>query len=196
MPRLTRRAFLGTLAAAVPAAVLVRHAHAAAIGELAASPRTMRALGDAILPSELGDAGVAMAVSDFQRWIAGYREGAELVHGYGTSQLEFSGPTPATKWAAQLDALDARARRTHGKRFDAITIAQRRALVQADLDAVGAKQLPSLVKSPHVALAMLAHFYGSSAANDLCYQSAIGRQQCRPLAQSPRRPLPLARTGA
>ncbi len=196
MPRLTRRAFLGTLAAAVPAAALVRHAHAAAIDEIAASPRTMRALGEAVLPQELGQAGIATATADFQRWIAGYREGAELVHGYGTSQLEFSGPTPATKWAAQLDALDARARRAHGKRFDAITTSQRRALVQADLDTVGAKQLPSLIRAPHVALALLAHFYGSSAANDLCYEAAIGRQQCRPLAQSGRRPLPLARTGA
>lgn len=196
MSRLSRRAFLGTLAAAVPVTLLVQHAHAAAVDDLAASPRTMRALGDAVLPSELGTAGIAAAVADFQRWIAGYREGAELTHGYGTSRLQFSGPTPATRWATQLDALDAAARRAHGAPFAALAVPQRRTLVQAELDALKADRLPAVEKAPHVALALLAHFYGSTLANDLCYESAIGRLQCRPLAQSPRRPLPLARTGA
>src|SRR3954468_14478788 len=88
---LSRRAFLGTLAAALPAAALVRRAHAAAVDDLAASPRTLHALGEAVLPSELGAPGIRAAVTDFQRWIAGYRENAELLHGYGTSALEKSG---------------------------------------------------------------------------------------------------------
>ena len=31
----------------------------------------------------------------------------------------------------------------------------------------------------------------SSAANDLCYEAKIGKQTCRPLANSTRKPLPL-----
>src|SRR4051812_42640201 len=69
---LSRRAFLGTLAAAIPAAAFVRRAHAAAVDDLAASPRTLLALGEAVLPPELGTRGTRAAVSDFQRWIAGY----------------------------------------------------------------------------------------------------------------------------
>src|SRR4051812_14592562 len=88
MTLLSRRAFLGTLAAAIPAAILVQRAHAAAVDDIAADPRTLHAVGEAVLPSELGRDGIRAAVSDFQRWIAGYRENAELLHGYGTSALE------------------------------------------------------------------------------------------------------------
>jgi len=194
MPAFSRRAFLGTLAAALPAATLVRQAHAAAVDELSASPLTLRALGEAVLPAELGAAGVRASVEAFQRWIAGYRENAELVHGYGTSALERSGPTPATRWAAQLDALEASARRAHRRSFPALAVEQRRALVQADLDALKADRIPALGRAPHVAIALLAHFYSSAGATDLCYESVILRQNCRPLSASSRKPLPLART--
>ena len=189
---MSRRAFLGALAAAVPAAVVVRRAHAAAVDELAADSRTLRALAEVVLPSALGSAGIVAEVHAFQRWIAGYRDGAELLHGYGTSALEFAGPTPATRWAQQLDALDAAARKTHGRRFAALSLERRRELVERALVAIKAERLPQLTVAPHVALALLTHFYGSAAASDLCYDARIGKQQCRPLAQSPRKPLPLA----
>src|SRR4051794_11013807 len=99
---ISRRAFLGWLAAAVPAAAIVRRAHALAIDHLADEPRTLRALGEAILPAQVGP----IAVMRFQQWIAGYREGAELLHGYGTSKLEVAGPTPATEWSKQLSDID------------------------------------------------------------------------------------------
>jgi hypothetical protein len=41
-----------------------------------------------------------------------------------------------------------------------------------------------------VSLALLAHFYDSSTATDLCYQSQIGEKTCRPLSASGRKPLP------
>lgn len=191
----SRRAFLGALAAAMPAAALVRRAHAAAVDELARDPRTLRALAEAVLPSELPARQLAATVDGFQRWIAGYRENVELLHGYGTSALGRTGPTPATRWAAQLDALDASARRTHGKAFVDATLPQRTAIVRAELETLGAKGIPSLVRAPHVALAVLAHFYGSAEATDLCYEASIGKQGCRPLAGSTRKPLPLAHGG-
>jgi hypothetical protein len=117
MPTVSRRAFLAALAAALPSAGLVRRAHALAVDHLAADPRTLRALGDVVLPSELGPARTTAAVAAFQRWIAGYRERAELLHGYGDSALSFAGPTPATRWAQQLDRLDADARSAHGAAF-------------------------------------------------------------------------------
>ncbi len=187
MPTFTRRAFLGALAAAVPAAALVREAHALAVDDLAADTRTLRALAEAVLPSELSAAQLSATVTSFQRWIAGYRENAELLHGYGTSALERARPTPATRWAAQLDAL--------GKTFAGATIAERQRIVQGELDALKADRIPAVGRAPHVALALLAHFYGSVEATDLCYEAAIGRQGCRPLSTSGRKPLPLARGG-
>lgn len=189
----SRRAFLGTLAAALPMTVLVRRAHAAAVGELATDSSTLHALAEAVLPTELGQAGVALAVTDFQRWIDGYRAGVELVHGYGTSRLERAGPTPAPRWARQLDVLNAEARRIHRRAFAALSVTERRAIVQADPEMRKADRIPPIARAPHVALALLASFYGSSVATDLCYESVILRQHCRPLAASSRRPLPLAR---
>ena len=189
---ISRRAFLGWLAAMVPAGALVRRAHALSVDALSASPRTLRALGDAILPGELGTDGSALVVARFQRWIAGYRERAELVHGYGTSLLERAGPTPATRWASQLDGLDARARRQSGHDFADLTADQRRAMVREELAAMNAEHIGSVARAPHVALALLAHFYASPDATDLCYEASIGRQTCRALATSSRKPLPLA----
>ena len=189
---LSRRTFLGWLAATLPAAAFVQSAHAAAVDDLAADPRTLRALGEAILPAELGRAGIDAQVAGFQKWIAGYREGAELLHGYGTSALERARPTPATRWMQQLDQLNAAARKQHGRGFADASLAQRRSLVDAALASHTRSSLPSLTNAPHVALALLSHFYHSSEATDLCYESRIGKENCRPLAQSSRKPLPLA----
>lgn len=193
---LSRRTFLGALAAVVPTAAFVRLAHAAAVHDLAASPLTLRALGDAVLPSELGRARTTAVVNGFQRWIAGYREGAELVHGYGTSKLEFTGPTPATRWATQVDALERAAQRAHGRGFPALTVAQRQALVQVELQPLKMDRIPPISRCPHVALAMLAYFYESHEATDMCYDAQILRENCRPLAAAVRKPLPLARSHA
>jgi hypothetical protein len=190
---MNRRTFLTTLATALPAATLVRHAHALAVDDLAASPRTLLAVGEAALPSELGQAGVAAAVSDFQRWIAGYREKAELVHGYGTSTIAWSGPTPATRWMSQLDALDVAARRAGARSFAALPLDRRRAMLRAELDAVKAASIPGNVgRAPHVALALLAHWYAGADATDRAYRARIAKQNCRPLATSGRKPLPIA----
>ena len=173
-------------------AAIVRRAHAAAIHELATSAETLHALGAAILPSELGVAGSTAAVDEFQRWIGGYREHAELLHGYGTSALAYAGPTPATRWAAQLEALDSAARRSGARAFAALPLKQRRGMVSAELDKLKTGSMPAVGRAPHVALALLSHWYGSTDATDRCYRASIGKQQCRPLAASARAPLPLA----
>jgi hypothetical protein len=166
--------------------------------DIAASPRTLHALGEAVLPSELGRSGTEAAVTGFQRWIAGYREGAELLHGYGTSTLGKTGPTPATRWAAQLDALDATARREKARSFAALPLDRRREIVRRELEALkrGADRMPSVGRAPHVALALLAHWYDTADATDRCYEANVGRQSCRPLGASTRRPLPLAKVRA
>ncbi|MDB4874174.1 MAG: hypothetical protein JWM41_620 [Gemmatimonadetes bacterium] len=193
MPTLTRRTFLASLAASVPLAVIVRQAHAAAVVHLQADPATLDALGDAVLPSSLGRAGIAAAVAAFRDWGAGYRERAELNHGYGTSRLRFTGATPMTRWATQLDALDADAKTKHQRRFRELSVAQRQAVVRSALQGERLDRIPGIADANHVAVALLAHFYDSSAANDLCYEAKIGKATCRPLSESRRKPLPVVR---
>ncbi|HEU5217888.1 MAG TPA: hypothetical protein VFU23_04475, partial [Gemmatimonadales bacterium] len=154
-------------------------------------PARLRALGVAVLPAELGASGVERAVAEFERWLAGYREGAELLHGYGTGDVHYAGPSPALKWSAQLADLDAAARKRHGASFATRSRAEREALVRAALGGISAGGLPQIDRAPHIALGLLAHFYSSAAAQDLCYRARIGKGTCRPLADSPRRPLPL-----
>jgi hypothetical protein len=194
MPALSRRAFLGWLAATVPAAAIVRRAHAAAVAHLEADPRLLRALADAVLPASLGEAGIRCATDAFRQWIDEYREGAELNHGYGTSALRFTRSTPATRWSAQLDAMNVRALEKHGRRFDATSRADRVVLVREALDKERIDRMPAVADAGHVAAALVAHFFDSAEAVDLCYEAQIGKNTCRPLASSARRPLPLART--
>ena len=188
---LSRRQFFAWAAGVVPAAIVVRHAHAAAIAELRAAPETLDALGLAILPTELGDAQARRVVAGFRRWLDEYKEGAELNHGYGNSRLAFAGPTPATRWLPQLDALETAAQKAHARPFSALTIEQRRALVREALASDRATNIQSPERATHVATALLGYFFTSSQATDLCYVAAIGRNTCRPLAKSAQRPATL-----
>jgi hypothetical protein len=191
MPTLSRRTFLASLASAVPLAVVVRRAHAAAVVHLASEPATLDALAEAILPSALGRAGMTKEVAAFREWGAGYREGAELNHGYGTSRLRSLGPTPLTKWTTQLDELEARAQSKHQRAFRDLPVADRVALVRAAVEGQKLDRMPGVADASHVSLALLAHFYDSAAATDLCYEAQIGKSTCRPLASSSRKPLPM-----
>jgi len=167
----------------------------------AASPPRLRpnatildALGDAVLPAELGADGVSRAVAEFQRWMDGYRPGAETNHGYGTGKIEHLPADPRPRWRSQLAALDADARR-NGPSFSALPRDRRQALVRAALQNERGDALPNPLLARHVALALLAHFYDSPAATDLCYDAQIGRQQCRPLAAQRQQPVALGRKG-
>jgi len=191
MPTLSRRTFLASLASAVPLAVVVRRAHAAAAVHLASEPATLDALAEAILPAALGGVGRTKEVAAFREWGTGYREGAELNHGYGTSRLRSLGPTPLTKWTTQLDELDTRAQSKYQRNFHELPVADRVALVRAALEGHRVDRMPGIADASHVSLALLAHFYDSSVATDLCYEARIGKATCRPLADSARKPLPM-----
>jgi hypothetical protein len=154
----------------------------------------LSALGDAVLPAELGPPGIARAVAEFQRWMDGYQPGAEANHGYGTGRIERLPADPRPQWRSHLAALDADARRT-GQSFTALPRDRRQALVRAALAGERGDAMPNPLMAKHVALALLAHFYDSPAAMDLCYRAQIGRQQCRPLAAQREQPVALTRAG-
>jgi hypothetical protein len=193
MPILTRRQFLFWGASAVPIALVARRADALAAAWIADDADTLRALGEAILPSEIGRDGVARVVRDFQRWIDNYRENAEVVHGYGTSALRFTRPSPRAKWALQIEQLGRRTSDVGRQRgFASLSLESRRSIIAQELKDERLERMPDVASAPHAALALLAFFYGTSEAADLAYEARIGREQCRPLAASPRKPLPIA----
>jgi hypothetical protein len=112
-----RRAFVARLAGLLAAAPWVgkRFVHrGGGVGRASAGPPpnadALTALGDAVLPAELGTSGIARATAAFQRWMDGYRPGAEANHGYGTARIDRLPADPRPQWQAQLAALDSEAR--------------------------------------------------------------------------------------
>ncbi|MGH7696430.1 MAG: hypothetical protein ACRENH_15700 [Gemmatimonadaceae bacterium] len=193
----SRRQFIGVFGAvaALPGSVRAlgrRLALGGARQRAIPSQASIRALGAAILPSEMGQARLEIASDAFRRWMNGYREGAELLHPYGSPRIGYAGPSPVPKWTTQLNALDRAARDKHAKAFAALSVNERQALVRDAISDFKGERLPNVGAAPHIALGMLAHFYGSSDATDLCYRARIGHNKCRPLAQNGRKPLPLA----
>jgi hypothetical protein len=202
-----RRAFLktaGTLAAGAAAGAACDRPSDAQGAPPAAGPpnpgardvafdrATLDALGEVVLPGELGAEGRRAAVASFVAWADGYDPVAEEMHGYGYAEIRYLPPDPAPAWRAQLEGLDLLARRSRGRAFAALPLADRRALVEAALRDARGDRLPAPLDARHVALALLAHWAASPAAWDLACGARVGRGTCRPLAESPRKPLPVA----
>lgn len=152
-------------------------------------------LGDVMLPSELGTDGIARVSRAFSGWITAYREGAEIVHPYGSAEIEYAPPSPVRRWREQLTALDRLARERHSRAFTTLSRTEREAVVRSALANERLDRLPDPLSANHVAVALAAFYFSSSDANDLCYRVKIGRRTCRPLVNSPREPLPLATPG-
>ncbi len=152
----------------------------------------MRAIAEVVLPAEIGADGFNRVSRGFTQWIAAYRPGVELVHPYGSTQIRQTPESPAGRWRQQLAALDRSARERHRLAFTAASKEQRRELVMSALSTERTNRMPDPLSANHVAMALVAWYFSTPEANDLCYNAQIGRNQCRPLVNAPREPLPLA----
>src|SRR5258707_2108290 len=150
---------------------------------------TLAAMAEFVLPAE---ADRPAAVSAFTRWIANYKEGADTDHGYGNTRIRTTGPSPARNYPAQIAALDAAAKAKSAAGFAAASLDQRRAIVEAAITDAKVERLPARPTGAHLATDLMAHYFNSSAANDLCYNAAISRDACRGLAGSENAPAPRA----
>lgn len=178
-----------------PAAATGTAARSTSAAMQSTSAATLRALGDAVLPTaDLGDDGVERVVASFEAWIDGFEPVAEMPHGYlsrGLAEINYGPPHPGPRWASQIEALELEAGKRHRAAFSALTIDQRRALIEGQLERGEYDRLPNPAQARHVALGLLAFFYDSSEANDLCYRAAIGRHMCRGLSGLGDEPPPL-----
>lgn len=155
---------------------------------------TLRALGDVVLPGELGPDGRARVIAGFLAWLDDYRAGADTDHGYGFPRLRRTPPSPAARYPRQLEALEAAARR-RGTGFAESSPDVRHAIVETAIAAAKVERLPRHPDGGHVATDLMGYYFASADATDLCYRAHIGRDSCRSLAGSDERPAPLAGGG-
>ncbi len=193
-----RRTFLKRAACAVPGAAV-----AASLGVTACTPEgetpparpttgtlptaPLRAVANVVLPSGvLGEDAMAAAVGGFMDWVEGFEPAAELDHPYLTGELRYGPPHPGPRWAAQLEAMDLESQRRSGLALAELGAEERRRVVERALSGGSLPGRPAL--ADHVALGLLAWFYRSSEANDLCYGAEVGRHLCRGIASLPGEP--------
>ena len=151
----------------------------------------LRDIAATVLPSAIGRKGQDEAVDNFLRWIREYKEGVALSHGYGEPRLVKSGPSPAPGYSRQITSL-AQAAQARGGRFGALPIEVRRELVDASFKAADVRNLPGRPDGTHVVVDLMAHYFRSSGANDLCYNARIGRNTYRAIRVTTVRPQPLS----
>lgn len=199
-----RRTFLKRAAGAVPGAAIAgslgvgacapegEDAVPQAAGALPEAP--LQAVADLVLPTAaLGRDGVAAALRGFLDWVEGFEPAAELDHPYLTDELRYGLPHPGPRWAAQLDAMDLESQRRSGLSFAELPTDERRGIVERALRGASPANLPgSPAQADHVAVGLLAWFYGTSLANDLCYGAEVGRHLCRGTSSLPEEPARVA----
>ncbi len=165
----------------------------AQVGDLTADQVfVLNDIAGTVLPSAIGRKGQDAAVDGFITWIREYKEGVALSHGYGEPRLVKSGPTPAPGYAKQIAALQ-QASQSRGGRFGALPLAVRRELLDAAFTAADVTTLPGRPDGKHIVADLMAHYFRSSSANDLCYNSRIGRNTYRAIRVTTVRPAPLNR---
>jgi hypothetical protein len=155
------------------------------------SATTLVAIAEVVLPSE---ADRPAAVAAFVKWIAEYKEGADTDHGYGNTRVRSTGPSPARNYPAQIAALDTAAKAVGAAGFAAATLDRRRAIVEAAIGDAKVERLPARPTGALIAADLMGHYFNSPAALDLCYRAGIGRDACRGLAGSERKPAPRGRS--
>jgi hypothetical protein len=143
-----------------------------------------------VLPTSLGAERLRGTVDKFVQWTRGYREGVALSHGYGHPRLQKTGASPVPGYVSQLTALDADARAKGGK-WSTLDLETRRALLDAAFTKAGVRGLPPRPMGEHVVADLMAFYFRSSEANDVCYSAMIQREVCRPIAVTIRKPEPL-----
>ena len=181
-----RRTLIGSvlaIAATLPVPRLKAWAQAL---NLAAPDDALRELAATVLPSSLGRSGTDAVAAQFADWVAGYRAGAEMSHGYGSPRVRYKGPSPAPVYERQLQALSAGALATPD-------LAERRRRLAAELQGIATDNLPASPRGENVVVDLMAFYFSSPPANDLAYKAAVRKDACRGLASSGQRPRPLER---
>jgi hypothetical protein len=158
------------------------------------TPESIATLNDVaptVLPSALGAVRTRAIVDRFVVWARGYQEGVALVHGYGHPRLQKTGPTPVPRYVTQLATLESEAH-AKGGGWSSLDLETRRAILDAALANANVRNLPPRPLGQHVVADLMAFYFRSSDANDECYNAMIGRETCRAIPVTIRKPEPRA----
>ncbi|HEX7020578.1 MAG TPA: hypothetical protein VF159_11230 [Gemmatimonadaceae bacterium] len=153
---------------------------------------TLESIADVVLPAEVGDAARRDAVRGFVRWVRGYREGADMEHGYGHTRVRATGSSPARRYPAQFAALEKAARARGADAFASLPIDARRSIVEEAIAAASIERLPIRPDGGHLATDLMACYFRSATAANVCYRARIDRDSCRGLPGSEHAPAALA----
>lgn len=209
----SRRNFLKRLIGVLPTWSVLRrgspgadHATSLQAGVDPESSRTETLVGlaEIVLPTEALGAGgggaadaaaerLAATVEEFERWRDGFRPAAELDHPYlWSDELRYGPSDPRPRWSSQLDSLEEEAQGRFQRPYASLGFEERRNLLVGQLPAELPDDLPHAAEAEHIAVAVMAWFFATPRANDLCYRAAIGRHECRGLPEVVNEPSPLA----
>jgi hypothetical protein len=151
----------------------------------------LEALAMIVLPKTvLGNDGIKRVTKQFLDWLDGFEPVSELNHPYYSEEINYGPPDPAPLWGAQLRALDIEAQNRFEQGFLEISEEQQRHILERRLPDNLPQELPFAGNAPHVAIGLIAYFYATSEANDLCLRAKVMRQTCRGLETSPDKPAP------
>lgn len=153
---------------------------------------TLESIADVVLPAEIGDTARRDAVRNFVRWIRGYREGADMEHGYGHTRVRATGPSPARRYPAQIAALEKAARARGADTFASLPLDARRSIVEHAIADASIERLPIRPDGGHLATDLMAFYFRSATAANVCYRARIDRDSCRGLPGSEHAPAALA----
>ncbi len=188
---LKRRTLLQSLVALVfvrPLSALRLHGQAQDLS--AAQLQALGGIAEIVLPTSLAAADRDLVIERFASWVRGYREGADMGHGYGFASLRRpSGPSPGRDYPRQFAALDAAARAAGGTSFAALPADARRIIIESTLNApTRVTRLPLQPTGANLIADFMGLYYSSPEAWDLAYGRRIGRDRCRSLDGSEDRP--------
>ncbi len=166
----------------------------------AANKATLAAIAEVVLPTSLGDSGRAAVVDKFVAWFVNYRAGSDMGHTYGSPDdgsrpsriANKSAASPVSRYATQFAAFDATARDRGAASFAAWSPAERQSAIEVALTTNGqAARLPARPNGTNLVADFMGFYFNSGDAYDLCYNAAIGRENCRSLDGSDQPPTPI-----
>lgn len=148
------------------------------------------AVGQTVLPAELGIRGHQRIVEGFQQWLRGFRPEPEMAPGWGSAEVPRGPPDPTNRWSEQLRSLDEAALRNYGVAFMDLGLEERAGLLRAEIQEE-ILPLRSPAQAHHIAVGILSFFYRSPEATNLCYRATIHAESCRDLSTAGNKPDPL-----
>jgi hypothetical protein len=145
-----------------------------------AHEKSLKELAAVVLPESLGRKATDEIADRFIRWVHGYQPGAEMAPGYGNTRMQRKPAAPAAAYLEQLDQLSLV--------LTSATRTEKRRAIAESIKAAGVRDLGNYPSGAHIAADLMTFWFQSPEANDLAYDAAVGKDQCRGIADSAQQP--------